>query len=364
MSNNSNTAELDVEKAGVQKMENTIEVKEQPVALTRKDFETSQDVRWCPGCGDYSVLKQVQSVLPKLGIARENFAFISGIGCSSRFPYYMETYGMHSIHGRAPAIATGLKLSRPELSVWVVTGDGDALAIGGNHFMHAIRRNVDLNIILLNNRIYGLTKGQASPTSELGKKTKTSPVGSVDRPIDPVSLALSAGATFVARTVDTDQKTTAEMLERAAAHKGTSLVEIYQNCLIFNDGAFDAVASKKQRDENRVMLEHGKPLVFGKDSDKGIRMNGLTPEVVSLSDGEYSEADLMVHDEKANNTGLAYFLSQMPHPEFPVPMGVFRDVEEHSYEELVVNNEETVKGKKGQGDWSRLANSGDYWVVE
>ena len=224
--------------------------------LTRKDFETSQDVRWCPGCGDYSVLKQVQLVLPTLGIPKENFAFISGIGCSSRLPYYMDTYGMHSIHGRAPAIATGLKLSRPELSVWVVTGDGDALAIGGNHFIHTMRRNVDLNIILLNNRIYGLTKGQLSPTTQLGKQTKTSPVGSIDRPVEPISLALSMGVTFAARAVDIDQKNLRDILERAAAHKGTSLVEIYQNCHIFNDGTFEAVANKKLRDDNRIMLEH------------------------------------------------------------------------------------------------------------
>jgi len=333
-------------------------------ALSRKDFETSQDVRWCPGCGDYSVLKQVQIVLPKLGIPRENFVFISGIGCSSRFPYYMETYGIHGIHGRAPAIATGLKLSRPELSVWVVTGDGDALAIGGNHFMHVIRRNVDLNVILLNNRIYGLTKGQASPTTELDKRTKTSPTGSVDRPIDPVSLALSLGATFVARAVDVDQKNLVEVLERAAAHKGTSVVEIYQNCHIFNDGVFESVTNKKVRDDHRVMLEHGKPLVFGAQRDKGIRISPQGLKVVSLAGGEYSEEDLIVHDERASQTGIAYALSQMRAPEFPVPMGIFRDVEVNSYEELVAQKQDQVRQKKGKGDWNRLAHSGDFWVVE
>jgi len=332
--------------------------------LTRADFETSQDVRWCPGCGDYSVLKQVQLVLPNLGIPRENFAFISGIGCSSRFPYYMETYGMHGIHGRAPAIATGLKLSRPELSVWVVTGDGDALAIGGNHFIHTMRRNVDLNILLLNNRIYGLTKGQTSPTTQLGGTTKTSPLGSVDRPVEPLSLALSMGATFAARAVDIDQQNLREVLQRAAAHKGTSLIEIYQNCHIFNDGTFDAVANKKIRDDNRIMLEHGKPLVFGKNRDKGIRLNGLQPEVVSLSEGSFNESDLMVHDEKSDSTVLAYFLSQMRFPDFPVPMGIFRDVEESSYEDAVQTKENIVKDKKGPGDWNRLALSGDYWVVK
>ncbi len=332
--------------------------------MTRKDFETASDVRWCPGCGDFSVLKQVQMVLPKLGIARENFAFISGIGCSSRFPYYMETYGMHSIHGRAPAIATGLKLSRPELSVWVVTGDGDALAIGGNHFIHTMRRNVDMNIILLNNRIYGLTKGQASPTTQLGRTTKTSPVGSIDRPVEPISLALSMGATFAARAVDIDQQNLRDILERAAAHKGTSLVEIYQNCHVFNDGTFEAVASKKTRDDNRVMLEHGKPLIFGKERDKGIRLNGLQPEVVSLTDGRYTEADLLVHDEKADQTVLAFFLSRMQYPDFPVPMGVFRAVEESCYGDAVRSNEEIIKDKKGPGDWEELIHSGGSWVVE
>jgi 2-oxoglutarate ferredoxin oxidoreductase subunit beta len=332
--------------------------------LTRKDFETSSDVRWCPGCGDFSVLKQVQMVLPKLGIPRENFAFISGIGCSSRFPYYMETYGMHSIHGRATAIATGLKISRPELSVWVVTGDGDALAIGGNHFIHTMRRNVDMNILLLNNQIYGLTKGQASPTTQIGKATKTSPVGSIDRPVDPVALALSMGATFVARAVDIDQQNLRDILERAAAHKGTSLVEIYQNCHVFNDGAFEAVANKKLRDENRIMLEHGKPLIFGKDRDKGIVLSGLDPEVVSLADGKYTEADLLVHDEKSDQTVLAYFLSRMKFPEFPVPMGVFRATRESCYGESVRSNEAIIRDRKGPGNWDELMHSGGSWVVK
>lgn len=332
--------------------------------LTRKDFETSQDVRWCPGCGDYSVLKQVQLVLPTLGIPKENFAFISGIGCSSRLPYYMDTYGMHSIHGRAPAIATGLKLSRPELSVWVVTGDGDALAIGGNHFIHTMRRNVDLNIILLNNRIYGLTKGQLSPTTQKGRQTKTSPVGSIDRPVEPISLALSMGVTFAARAVDIDQKNLRDILERAAAHKGTSLVEIYQNCHIFNDGTFEAVANKKLRDDNRIMLEHGKPLVFGKDRDKGIRLNGMKPEVVSLIDGRYTEADLLVHDEKSDCTVMGFFLSRMHNPDFPVPMGVFRAVEEDCYGQSVRSAEAIVHGEQGPGDWDTLIRGADSWVVE
>ena len=332
--------------------------------LTRKDFVTSQDVRWCPGCGDYSVLKQVQLVLPTLGIPKENFVFISGIGCSSRLPYYMDTYGMHSIHGRAPAIATGLKLSRPELSVWVVTGDGDALAIGGNHFIHTMRRNVDMNIILLNNRIYGLTKGQLSPTTQLGRQTKTSPVGSIDRPVEPISLALSMGVTFAARAVDIDQKNLRDILQRAAAHKGTSLVEIYQNCHIFNDGTFEAVANKKLRDANRIMLEHGKPLVFGKDRDKGIRLNGMKPEVVSLANGKYTEADLLVHDEKSDCTVMGFFLSRMHNPDFPVPMGVFRAVEEDCYGQSVRSAEAIVHGKQGPGDWDTLIRGADSWVVE
>jgi len=332
--------------------------------LTRADFETGQDVRWCPGCGDFSVLKQVQLVLPKLGLPKEKIVFISGIGCSGRFPYYLDTYGIHGIHGRAPAIATGLKLSRPELSVWVVTGDGDGLAIGGNHFMHVIRRNVDLNIVLLNNRIYGLTKGQASPTTDLNVQTKTSPMGTADRPLDPVAVALSLGATFVARTVDVDQKHVQEVLERAAAHKGTSFVEIYQNCHIFNDGVFELIASKKVRDDNRVMLEHGRPLVFGNQRDKGLRMNGVTPEVVSLTVGLHTVDDLIVHDERAAGTGMAYLLSQLRPPNFPVPGGIFRDVEEPSYEDLIASKHEMVKSRKGKGDWYRLTHSGDYWVVK
>ncbi len=332
--------------------------------LTKKDFESDQDVRWCPGCGDYSVLAQVQKILPTLGIARENFAFISGIGCSSRFPYYMETYGMHSIHGRAPAIATGLKLSRPELSVWVVTGDGDALAIGGNHFIHAMRRNIGLKIILLNNRIYGLTKGQYSPTSEMGKRTKSTPMGSIDRPFSPVALALGAGATFVARSVDSDVKHVASMLERAAAHKGTAFVEILQNCVVFNDDAYGALSNKATRADAGVFLEHGKPLVFGKDRNKGIKLSGWSPELVTLGENAVSEADLVVHDEKAANGGLAFFLSQLENPQFPVPLGVFRDLEEPAYEELNKAMAEGARATKGPGDLGRLLNGGETWTIK
>ncbi|CAI07892.1 2-oxoglutarate ferredoxin oxidoreductase beta subunit [Aromatoleum aromaticum EbN1] len=334
-----------------------------PVALTKKDFESNQDVRWCPGCGDYAVLAQIQKLLPTLGIPRENFAFISGIGCSSRFPYYMDTYGMHSIHGRAPAIASGLKLARPELSVWVVTGDGDALAIGGNHFIHAMRRNVDLKIILLNNRIYGLTKGQYSPTSEMGKKTKSTPLGSIDRPFSPVALALGAGATFVARSVDTDLPHLASVLARAAAHRGTAFVEILQNCIVFNDGAYSTLTDKATRDDARVILEDGKPLVFGKARDRGIRLRGMEPEVVTLGEGGVAESELVVHDEKAAHSGLAFFLSQFDTPDLPVPLGVFRSVRTPSYDELNAQLHADARAKKGDGRLADLLQGGETWTI-
>lgn len=332
-------------------------------SLTKKDFESDQDVRWCPGCGDYAILAQIQRLMPTLGIPRENFAFISGIGCSSRFPYYMETYGMHSIHGRAPAIATGLKVARPELSVWVVTGDGDALAIGGNHFMHALRRNIGLKIILLNNRIYGLTKGQFSPTSELGKKTKTTPLGSIDSPFTPVSVALGAGATFVARAVDVDVKHLYDMLERAAHHEGTALVEIFQNCIVFNDRAFASVTDKKVRDDHRLILEHGKPMIFGKEGNKGVRLNGLKPEIVTLGENGVTEADLLVHDESSDSSTLAFLLGQLDAPDFPIPLGVFRAVEQPSYDEMNTRVHTDAVAAKGRGDLAELLNRGDTWVI-
>lgn len=332
--------------------------------LTKKDFETDQDVRWCPGCGDYAILAQIQKLMPTLGIPRENFAFISGIGCSSRFPYYMETYGMHSIHGRAPAVASGLKLARPELSVWVVTGDGDALAIGGNHFIHAMRRNIGLKIILLNNRIYGLTKGQYSPTSEMGKKTKTTPHGSIDRPFSPVALALGAGATFVARTVDSDLAHMAGVLKRAAAHEGTAFVEIFQNCIVFNDGAYDAITDKSVRDDARLLLEHGKPLLYGKARNKGIRLRGLEPEVVTLGENGVAEGDLVVHDETAEHGGLAFFLSQFDAPKLPVPLGVFRAVSQPAYEDMNLQLHADAQARKGRGTLAALFNSGDTWTIE
>ena len=334
------------------------------IVLTRKDFMSGQDVRWCPGCGDYSVLAQVQKILPALGFPRENFAFISGIGCSSRFPYYMETYGMHSIHGRAPAIASGLKLARPELSVWCVTGDGDALAIGGNHFIHAMRRNIGLKILLLNNRIYGLTKGQYSPTSELGKKTKTTPLGSIDRPFSPVALALGAGAGFVARTLDTDLKHMAAVLERAALHKGTAFVEILQNCVVFNDQAHKALSVKETRHDNVVYLEDGKPLLFGKDKNKSIRRAGWDPELVTIGNDGISESDALVHDERAASTSWAHFLSQLEQPEFPVPLGVFRAVEAPSYEDLNQELHASARAARGRGNLAKLLHGGGTWTIQ
>jgi len=329
--------------------------------LTRKDFESDQDVRWCPGCGDYAILAQVQRVLPDLGIPRENFVFISGIGCSSRFPYYVNTYGFHTIHGRAPAIATGLKSTRPELSVWVVTGDGDALSIGGNHFIHVLRRNLDLNVLMFNNRIYGLTKGQYSPTSELGKTTKSTPAGSIDHPFSPTALALGADATFVARSIDVEAKHLQEIIRRAHAHRGTSFVEILQNCNIFNDGAFAELTERELKSETQLILEHGKPLVFGKNRDKGIRLgSGLHPEVVQLGNG-VTEQDLIVHDEQ--DPTLAYFLSRMQPPAFPTPIGVLRAVERSTYESALAEQITAARERAGTGDLDALLNGGDTWVV-
>ena len=332
-------------------------------ALGRKDFVSTDPVRWCPGCGDYSILAQTQKLMPELGIARENIVFISGIGCSSRFPYYMNTYGFHSIHGRAPTIATGLKASRPDLQVWVITGDGDGLSIGGNHLMHIIRRNVDVVIVLFNNRIYGLTKGQYSPTSEQGKVTKTSPVGAIDYPVDPLMLALGAGATFVARSLDIDVNHLVATLERAAHHKGTSFVEVYQNCNVFNDGAFIEFADKAVRPERTIALEHGKPILFGKEHNRGIRLNGTTPEVVELGNG-VTEDDLLVHDEQRDDPTIAFILAQMQYPEYPVPMGVLRAVERQPYDELLERQVQDAIAQKGEGDLEKLFAEGDTWVVE
>ncbi len=331
--------------------------------LSPKDLASDQEIRWCPGCGDYSILAQMKKALAGLGIPREKFVFISGIGCSSRFPYYMNTYGFHTIHGRAPAIATGVKLARPDLSVWVITGDGDGLSIGGNHLIHAIRRNMDLKIILFNNEIYGLTKGQYSPTSRIGTRTKSSPLGSIDTPLRPLSLALGADATFVARTIDIDIHHLTETLKRAAAHKGTAFVEIYQNCKIFNDGVFEYATDKSVKSDNVLSLQHGRPLVFGKDQNKGIRLHGLNPEVVDLGNG-IAKDDLLVHDEKADEPSLAYLLSRMVHPEFPECIGVFRAVERPTYEHVLNHQMEETIASRGAGKLEDLFASDETWIVE
>ena len=332
----------------------------QPVILTRKDFASDQAVRWCPGCGNYAILAQVQQTLPKLGIPRENFVVISGIGCSSRFPYYMNTYGVHSVHGRAPTLATGLKCARPDLQIWVITGDGDSLAIGGNHFLHVLRRNVDINILLFNNRIYGLTKGQYSPTSEIGKRTKSSPRGSIENPVNPIGVAIGAEASFIARTVDSFQQHMSDTLLRAAEHRGAALVEIDQTCVIFNEAAWKPLTDPNGRLENVLYLEHDKPMRFGKKMEKGIRLNGLKPEVVRVAD--VGEKNLLVHDEKATEPTLAYFLSRMRPPGFPTPLGVLRAVDKPVYDQALL---EQVREAQSQAppDMNALYRQGQTWDV-
>ncbi|MBI3181634.1 MAG: 2-oxoacid:ferredoxin oxidoreductase subunit beta [Myxococcales bacterium] len=328
--------------------------------LSRKDFQSEVDPRWCPGCGDYSILAQVQKVLPELGIPKEKFVFVSGIGCSSRFPYYLSTYGFHGIHGRAPAIATGLKMTRPELSVWVVTGDGDALSIGGNHIIHTLRKNVDVKVLMFNNRIYGLTKGQYSPTSELGKKAKSTPYGSIDAPFNPLLLALGAGATFVARTIDVEPLHMQQVIQRAAVHKGSAFVEVFQNCNVFNDGAYLSITEKPVKDEMQLRLEHGKPLLFAKGK-KGIRLNGFRAQAVTLGNG-VSEKDILVYDERAE-ASLSVLLAEMQPPSHPMPIGVFRAVDRPVHHELEISQRQAVLKSKGQGSLAELLGSGDTWVV-
>jgi 2-oxoglutarate ferredoxin oxidoreductase subunit beta len=333
--------------------------------LTPKDLASDQEVRWCPGCGDYSILAQMKKVLAPLGVAREKMVFVSGIGCSSRFPYYMNTYGIHSIHGRAPAFATGLKVSNPELQVWVITGDGDGLSIGGNHLLHAIRRNVDLKIVLFNNEIYGLTKGQYSPTSRTGTKTKSSPTGSVEAPLHPLTVALAAGATFVARSTDVDIKHLTDVLTKAAAHKGSAFIEVYQNCKIFNDAVFEYATDKSVKAENVMYLEHGKPLVYGAKSDKGLRLNPqtLTLEKVELGLDGVSPNDLPRHDEKATTPSMAFLLSRLACPEFPEVMGVLRSVQAPTYDAQIHTQVDEAIKKQGPGDLAKLFRNDDTWVV-
>lgn len=335
------------------------------IPLTAKDFQTDQEVRWCPGCGDYSILAQVQKIMPTLGIPRENIVIVSGIGCSSRFPYYMETFGMHSIHGRATAIASGLKATRPELSVWIVTGDGDSLSIGGNHTIHLLRRNFDVNIMMFNNQIYGLTKGQYSPTSEEKKVTKSTPFGSIDHPFNPLALAMGADATFIARSMDRDPKHLQESLLRSNAHKGASFLEIYQNCNIFNDGAFEIFTEKGSKPVETLFLEQGKPLLFGVNKEKGIKLDGFKPVVVDLNAGA-SAADCWVHDEK--DFYKAQILVRMfddPGIEghLPRPFGVFYETERPCYEDQLQLQIDEVLAKKGKGDLNKLLRGSEVWTI-
>jgi 2-oxoglutarate/2-oxoacid ferredoxin oxidoreductase subunit beta len=333
------------------------------LALTKADFSSDQETRWCPGCGDYAVLASVQSFMPELGIPPDRIVFVTGIGCAGRFVYYMDTYGMHGIHGRAPALATGVATARPDLSVWVVTGDGDALSIGGNHLIHSLRRNVPVKILLFNNQIYGLTKGQYSPTSEEGKVTKSTPFGSQDHPFNPVSLALGAEASFVARTVDTDKKHVAEVLQAAAAHPGAAFVEIYQNCNVFNDGAFDAVRDKAVKDANQIRLEHGKPIRFGAEGERGVVRGGLGRlELADVSD--VGEDALVVHDAQREDPGLAFELAQLaPRPVGPTPIGVFRSVDRAIYGAELALELEEARAKIGEDELDRLLHSGDTWTI-
>ncbi len=345
----------------VEKGNSTMATDVEKSALQAKDFASSSDVRWCPGCGDYAILNQVKKVLAKLGATKENTVFVAGIGCSSRFPYYVDTYGLHSIHGRAPAFATGIKIANPKLDVWMVTGDGDGLSIGGNHLLHVLRRNVNINILLFNNRIYGLTKGQYSPTSEEGKKTKSSPMGSVEMPINPISIALAAEASFVARAIDVD-KDLPNIMEAAARHKGTSFLEIYQDCNVFNHHAFEYATDKDSKEDSIIRVEHGKPLVFGKNKDKGIRLTGDgKPEIVQLGGG-IKEDDLLFHD--VHDEKLAFVLSRMMHPDFPEPVGILYQVEDETYEMLIEKQVTDAIAARGPGDLKKLFYSGDVYQIE
>ncbi|WP_290798958.1 2-oxoacid:ferredoxin oxidoreductase subunit beta [Flavihumibacter sp. UBA7668] len=335
-------------------------------SLTPKDFATDQEVRWCPGCGDYSILAQVQKIMPGLGVPRENIVIISGIGCSSRFPYYMNTYGMHSIHGRATAIASGLKATRPELSVWIVTGDGDGLSIGGNHTIHLLRRNFDVNILLFNNQIYGLTKGQYSPTSEEQKVTKSTPFGSIDHPFNPLALAMGADASFIARSMDRDPKHLQEMLIRSHAHKGASFLEIYQNCNIFNDGAFEIFTEKSSKPEQALFLEQGKPLLFGTNKDKGIRLDGLKPVLTDLNNG-FTADDCWIHDERDfYKAQILVRLFDDPRIEghMPRPFGVFFEQDRACYEDIMAMQIEEAISLKGKGDLDRLLRGSEVWTIQ
>ncbi len=331
---------------------------------TSKDFKSDQEVRWCPGCGDHAVLSAVQKALAELGISKEKFAFISGIGCSSRFPYYMNTYGFHSIHGRASAIASGVKVANPELSVWQITGDGDALAIGGNHFIHVVRRNIDINIILFNNEIYGLTKGQYSPTSTKGLKTKTSPFGTVEEPFSVGELVIGAKGKFFARTIDANIALSTQIYTEAAKHKGTSVIEVLQNCVIFNDGIHDTVADKAVRDERTIILRHGEPMIFGKERNQGLILDGLKLKVVNLGENGITEKNLLIHDSTESNPGIQYMLANMRYPEYPVALGVVRSVPGPTYEAAVEEQISEVQKTSRIKSMDDLLHSGSVWEVE
>lgn len=350
----------DLQKEVLKKVENG-----EPADYSSKDFSSDQDVRWCPGCGDYTILKQVQNTMPDIGVPREDIVFISGIGCAARFPYYMDTFGMHSIHGRAPAVATGLKVTRPELSVWVITGDGDSLSIGANHFAQILRRNVDVNILLFNNEIYGLTKGQYSPTSHEGAVTKSTPVGSIDHPFNPMAFSLGADASFVARVMDRDPRHMQKMFKRAHNHKGSSMVEIYQNCIVFNDGAFEIFTDKKTRPTEAIYVEDGEPLIFGAKKDKGVRLDGHQPEIVSLDD--YSKDDLWIHDEtdKTKAGILSRFFDNVDDEHrMPRPFGVIYAVDRPTYEDGVNAQVEHEITKKGKGDLDELIRGPETWEIK
>jgi 2-oxoglutarate/2-oxoacid ferredoxin oxidoreductase subunit beta len=333
-------------------------------SLTKADFVSDQAVKWCPGCGDYAILTAVQNALPRIGKKKEDIVFVSGIGCSSRFPYYMSAYGFHTIHGRAAAIASGVKLANPELCVWEITGDGDALAIGGNHLIHLLRRNIDINILLFNNKIYGLTKGQFSPTTEIGSVTKSSPQEKLKEPFLPGALSLGARANFFARITDANPKTMAEVFVAAALHKGTSLVEILQNCVIFNDGVHDAISSKETRDDNQIYLEHGKPMLFGKTKNKGIRLNGLKLEAVTIGENGITEKDILIHDASEADPTMHFMLVRMSLPELPVAMGVIRSVEVKTYNDQMKDQLALAKSKSKFENLNEFFGSGDVWEIK
>lgn len=344
-------------------MEN-LQIEAQALQLTKEDFASDQMVKWCPGCGDHAILNALENVFPNLGVAKEDFVVVSGIGCSSRFPYYMNTYGMHGIHGRAAALATGVKLANPKLSVWMITGDGDCMAIGGNHFIHTIRRNIDINILLFNNKIYGLTKGQFSPTTPQGSKTKTSPQGTIERPFNPGELVIGSQGNFFARALDTNPKAMTSVFMEAAQHKGTSVVEVLQNCVIFFNKAHDLITSKETRDDNQLWLEHGKPLIFGKNRNKGIVLKGTRLEVVTIGENGVQESDILVHDKYESDPGIHMMIARMMPPEYPVALGVIRSVAAPTFDQNLMEVIEREKAKSSTKTADDLLQSAPTWTID